>query len=109
MYMYMEECAQSTKHMPRQITALFCQIVSSLVRVSGELHFVNNSGGDESALHMLSFAQAVLSRGLIMSFEGNTGRSAELNCDGLVVTKIAPSLLTQVWGQYLYRESARYP
>ena len=37
---------------------------------------MENSGGDESALHMLSFAQAVLMKGVVISFEGNTGRSA---------------------------------
>ena len=52
-----------------------CQIITSLVHISGELYFVNNSGGDESALHMLSFAQVVLSKQLFVSFEGNSGRS----------------------------------
>ena len=51
------------------------QVVGALVYLSGELQFLNNSGGDESALHMLSFAQIVLSRGLFINFEGNTGRS----------------------------------
>ena len=56
------------------IVCLSIQAVGALMYLSGELHFVNNSGGDESALHMLSFAQAVLSRGLFINFEGNTGR-----------------------------------
>ena len=54
------------------------QVVGALVYLSGELHFLNNSGGEESALHMLSFAQIVLSRGLYVNFEGNSGRSVPL-------------------------------
>ena len=54
------------------------QVVGALVYLSGELYFLNNSGGEESALHMLSFAQIVLSRGLYVNFEGNSGRSVPL-------------------------------
>ena len=42
--------------------------------LSGEIRFINNSGGDESTLHMQSFSQAVLNRGLSITFEGNSGR-----------------------------------
>ena len=50
------------------------QVVSSLIHLSGELQFINNSGGKESALHMQSFSQAVLNEGLSIIFEGNSGR-----------------------------------
>ena len=55
------------------------QVVGSLIYFSGELHFINNTNGDDvdSALHMLSFGQAVFRRGLFVSFHGNTGRSVE--------------------------------
>lgn len=54
---------------------IILQVVGALVYLSGELQFLNNSGGEESAVHMLSFAQAVLGKGLYINFEGNTGRS----------------------------------
>ena len=56
------------------IVQLPFQVVGALVYLSGELNFVNNSGGEDSALHLLSFAQVVLSRGLQINFEGNSGR-----------------------------------
>ena len=49
--------------------------MSALIYLSGELQFINNSGGEESALHMQSFSQAVLGKGLSILFEGNSGRS----------------------------------
>ena len=57
------------------ITADNLQADGTLLYLSGELHFLNNSGGEESTLHMLSFSQIVLSRGLYVNFEGNSGRS----------------------------------
>ena len=50
------------------------QVVNALIHLSGELQFINNSGGEESALHMQSFSQAVLNEGLRIMFEGNSGR-----------------------------------
>ena len=50
------------------------QVVGALVHLSGELQFISNTGGEESALHLLSFAQLVLNRGLNITFEGNSGR-----------------------------------
>ena len=50
-----------------------------LLHLSGELHFLNNSGGENSALHMHSFSQVVLSRGLYINFEGNSGRSVNVS------------------------------
>ena len=54
------------------------QAVGALIHLSGELQFVNNSGGEECALHMQSFAQVVLKKGLRILFEGNSGRSGQL-------------------------------
>ena len=53
------------------------QVVGAIVYLSGELEFINNtaSAGDVSALHMLSFGQVVLSRGLTVNFHRNSGRS----------------------------------
>ena len=39
--------------------------------------FINSSGGDEGALHMQSFAQAVLKKGLSVVFEGTSERSGQ--------------------------------
>ena len=61
------------------ITAVNLQADGTLLYLSGELHFLNNSGGEESTLHMLSFAQIVLSRGVYVNFEGNSGRSVNLS------------------------------
>ena len=47
--------------------------MGALIHLSGELKFINNSGG---ALYMQSFAQAVLKKRLSIMFEGNSGRSA---------------------------------
>ena len=49
--------------------------MGALIHLSGELQFINNSGGKESALYMQSFAQAVLKKELSIMFEGNSGRS----------------------------------
>ena len=73
-------------------TTVDLQADSALLYLSGELHFLNNSGGKESALEMLSFAQVVLSRGLYVNFEGNSGRSVSLSmckiCPGNIMVKI---------------------
>ena len=50
------------------------QVIGSIVHLSGEIHFVNNKGGEDSALHLLSFSQAVLGTGLLINFKGNSGR-----------------------------------
>ena len=54
------------------------QVVSALIHLSGELKFINNSGGQKSALHMQSFSQAVLNKGVSIIFEGNSGRLGHL-------------------------------
>ena len=54
------------------------QVVSALIHLSGDLQFIKNSGGEESALHMQSFSQAVLNEGLSIIFEGNSGRLGHL-------------------------------
>ena len=77
------------------------QVVGALLYLSGELHFLNNSGGEESALHILSFAQVVLSRGLYVNFEGNSGRSVSLTCRNLTRIKIHTSKpCTMLWFLY---------
>ena len=60
------------------IILLTFQVVSTIIHLSGELQFINNSGGKESALYMQSFSQVVLHRGLSIIFEGNSGRSGQL-------------------------------
>ena len=55
-------------------TFFIMQVVSSLIHLSGKLQFIDNNGGEESALHMQSFSQAVLNKGLSIIFEGNSGR-----------------------------------
>jgi hypothetical protein len=50
------------------------QVIGSVVHLSGQMTFLNNSGEDDSAFQLLSFSQAVLGTGLIISFIGNSGR-----------------------------------
>ncbi len=51
------------------------QIVASVVDLDGELSFVNNSvEGESAAIHLLSFGQIRLNKGLNMTFDSNTGR-----------------------------------
>ena len=70
-----QQCACSHTMSCNSLTAVNLQADGTLLYLSGELHFLNNSGGKESTLHMLSFSQIVLSRGLYVNFEGNSGRS----------------------------------
>ena len=58
------------------------QVVTALIHLSGELQFIDNSGGEKSALHMQSFSQAVLNKGLSIMFEGNSGR-LDINISGM--------------------------
>ena len=46
-----------------------------MVDLFGTLEFINNTAPqDEAALHLLSFGQVRLRRGLDMTFVGNVGR-----------------------------------
>jgi hypothetical protein len=72
------------------------RVVGAIIYLSGELHFTNNiaTSGDESAFHMLSFGQAILSRGLFVNFEGNSGRfgtsiTIEATTTSTVYTRLA--------------------
>ena len=51
------------------------QVVGTVVDLFDTLEFINNtSPQDEAALHLLSFGQVRLQRGLDMTFAGNIGR-----------------------------------
>ena len=57
------------------------QLTSSIAYLSGdlELRFINNSATEGSALHLISFAQIILSKGLRLIFEGNEGRLVSID------------------------------
>ena len=56
----------------------FSQVVGTVVDLFGTLEFINNtSPQDEAALHLLSFGQVRLQRGLDMTFAGNIGRCGQ--------------------------------
>ena len=67
------ECRKNVQHFSF-ITQNLMQVVSAHMHLSGELQFINNSGGEESALHLLSFAHVILEKGLNIIFAGNSGR-----------------------------------
>jgi len=45
-----------------------------LIKLKGELEFLENHVDGEGALHLLSFGQILLSAGTFITFRGNTGR-----------------------------------
>ena len=56
----------------------FLQVVGTVVDLFGALEFINNTTPqDEAALHLLSFGQVRLQRGLDMLFAGNVGRCGQ--------------------------------
>ena len=50
------------------------QLVGSLVELTGQMDFINNTVSNGAALFFTSFAQARLHRGLRILFQGNIGR-----------------------------------
>ena len=45
-----------------------------ILQLSGDVQFINNSAGVESAIYMVSSAQMIMSKGLQMAFTGNSGK-----------------------------------
>ena len=57
------------------------QVVGTVVDLFGTLEFINNTAPqDEAALHLRSFGQVRLQRGLDMTFAGNIGRCGQVRC-----------------------------
>ena len=56
------------------------------MQLSGEIKFINNSGGEYSALHLDSFAQLVFMKGLNMLFDGNSGQSVQYDIRWILIT-----------------------
>ena len=61
------------------------QLVGSVVELTGEIEFINNTVTNGAALFFTSFAQARLRPGLRVLFEGNVGRYVARHCSELFV------------------------
>ena len=98
--------------------------------LSGDIQFANNTGEEETALEMLSFAQVVLMKGLHVNFEGNTGRlvtlavastrimwialpfsryGASVRIDTLTTSAVYHQLLSNPHCPFLYEDSRAVP
>ena len=60
--------------MHNDFDTFFRQLLGTLAYLSGEVKFINNTGGEHSAMHLTSFAQLVHTKELSMLFKGNSGR-----------------------------------
>jgi hypothetical protein len=81
------------------------KVVSTIIHLSGELQFINNSGGKESALYMQSFSQVVLHRGLSIIFEGNSGRfGASILVESITTSTVYSQLAGNPQCPFLYED-----